>query len=319
MAIPKRKIKDSLFIFLFQGKRYLLALYKVLHPEDTTVTEDDIQIVTLNTVLVNGIYNDLGFLVRNNLLILVESQSTWSKNIIYRLFQYAAKTLEEYQESRKEDLYGTKALKLPLLEFYVIYTGDKKVPCELFLADLFKGEERQLKLQAKVISQIENNIIGEYIRFCHIFDEQRKKFGYTPKAIQNAMEICKKENVLMDYLASKESEVAGIMLSLWDEEKAIEIHMQAMEREARERGHQEGLKQGLEQGLEQGIEQGLEQGFEQGIEKGLEQGLVQGIGQGIYEAALRFLKTGKIKLEDILICFPELTTEDIANLKEEIN
>ena len=87
MVIPKRKIKDSLFIFLFQIKRYLLELYKVLHPEDTTVTENDIQIVTLNTVLVNGIYNDLGFLVRDKLLILVESQSTWSKNIVYRLFQ----------------------------------------------------------------------------------------------------------------------------------------------------------------------------------------------------------------------------------------
>lgn len=198
MVIPKRKIKDSLFIFLFQVKRYLLELYKALHPEDTTVTENDIQIVTLNTVLVNGIYNDLGFLVRDKLLILVESQSTWSKNIVYRLFQYAVQTLEEYQESRKEDLYSTKALKLPVLEFYVIYTGDKKVPDKLFLDDLFMGEEKQLQLYAKVISQVEDTIIGEYIRFCHIFDEQRKKFGYTTKAIQRAMEICKKEKVLTD-------------------------------------------------------------------------------------------------------------------------
>ncbi len=303
MAIPKRKIKDSLFISLFQVKPYLLALYKVLHPEDSTVTQDDIQIVTLNTVLVNGIYNDLGFLVRNSLLILVESQSTWSKNIVYRLFQYAAKTLEEYQESQKDDLYGTKPLQLPLLEFYVIYTGEKKVPHELFLADLFKGEEKQLQFHAKVISQVEDNILGEYIRFCHIFDEQRKKFGYTTKAIQNAMEICKKENVLTDYLASRESEVAGIMLSLWDEEKAIEIHMQAMEREAQERGLQQGRQEGLKQGLEQGLQQGLE--------------------QGAYKSALRrseaFLKAGKITLEDIPIFFPELTVEDIANLKKKIS
>ena len=161
----------------------MLELYKALHPEDTTVTENDIQIVTLNTVLVNGIYNDLGFLVRGTRLILVESQSTWSKNIVYRLFQYVAKTLEEYQESRKEDLYGTKSLKLPVLELYVIYTGDKPVPDKLFLENLFPGEEKQLQLYAKVISQAENNVIGEYIRFFHIFDEQRKKFGYTTKAI----------------------------------------------------------------------------------------------------------------------------------------
>lgn len=76
------------------------------------------------------------------------------------------------------------------------------------------------------------------------------------------------------------------MLSLWDEEKALEIHMQAMEKEA--------------------------------IERGLEQGLQQGLERGIYEAAVRVLKTGKITIEDILFCFPELTTEDISNLKEEI-
>ena len=38
--IPKRKIKDSVFTNLFQDKKYLLQLYKALHPEDTDVTED---------------------------------------------------------------------------------------------------------------------------------------------------------------------------------------------------------------------------------------------------------------------------------------
>ncbi len=31
---PKRKIKDSVFTNLFQDKKYLLRLYKALHPED---------------------------------------------------------------------------------------------------------------------------------------------------------------------------------------------------------------------------------------------------------------------------------------------
>ena len=43
---PKRKIKDSVFTNLFQDKRYLLQLYRALHPEDSSVTEDDIKDVT---------------------------------------------------------------------------------------------------------------------------------------------------------------------------------------------------------------------------------------------------------------------------------
>ena len=35
-STPKRKIKDSVFTNLFQDKKYLLQLYKALHPEDTT-------------------------------------------------------------------------------------------------------------------------------------------------------------------------------------------------------------------------------------------------------------------------------------------
>ena len=41
-STPKRKIKDSVFTNLFQDKKYLLQLYKALHPEDMDVTEDEI-------------------------------------------------------------------------------------------------------------------------------------------------------------------------------------------------------------------------------------------------------------------------------------
>ncbi len=46
-AMPKRKIKDSVFTNLFQDKKYLLRLYQALHPEDSGVTEDDIKDVTI--------------------------------------------------------------------------------------------------------------------------------------------------------------------------------------------------------------------------------------------------------------------------------
>ena len=71
--IMKRTIKDSVFTNLFQDKKYLIQLYKALHPEDKDVTEDKLTDVTIENVLTDNIYNDLGFIVGNRLMILVEA------------------------------------------------------------------------------------------------------------------------------------------------------------------------------------------------------------------------------------------------------
>ena len=44
--------------------------------------------ITIKHVMVDGDYNDLGFSVGNRLMVLVESQSTWSYNIIIRALMY---------------------------------------------------------------------------------------------------------------------------------------------------------------------------------------------------------------------------------------
>ena len=57
--------KDTVFRDMFSNPKYLLQLYRVLHSEDESITEADLEIVTLQSILLNGIYNDLGFLVRS--------------------------------------------------------------------------------------------------------------------------------------------------------------------------------------------------------------------------------------------------------------
>ena len=46
-----RQAKNSVFLNLFARKQYQLALYRELFPEDTMITEDDIEMVTLENVL----------------------------------------------------------------------------------------------------------------------------------------------------------------------------------------------------------------------------------------------------------------------------
>ena len=77
----KRNVKDSVFTYLFRQPEYTRQLYLSLHPEDSSVQEDDLQIVTLENILSNGQYNDLGMLVRKSLIVLVEAQSTFTANV----------------------------------------------------------------------------------------------------------------------------------------------------------------------------------------------------------------------------------------------
>ena len=53
--VMKRTIKDSVFTNLFQDKKYLLQLYKALHPEDTDITEDKLTDITIKNVLTDNI------------------------------------------------------------------------------------------------------------------------------------------------------------------------------------------------------------------------------------------------------------------------
>ena len=86
----KRTIKDSVFTHLFGDVNYTLKMYQALHPEDTTTTVDDIKIMTIESHLLNQLYNDLGFMVGERIIILVEHQSKWSENIVIRVFLYLA-------------------------------------------------------------------------------------------------------------------------------------------------------------------------------------------------------------------------------------
>ena len=83
--MAKRTAKNSVFLDPFQNKSYLLKLYKTLYPEDAAATEDSLTDVTITNVLTDNLYNDLGFIVNNRLMILIEAQSTWTMNILVRV------------------------------------------------------------------------------------------------------------------------------------------------------------------------------------------------------------------------------------------
>ena len=229
--VMKRTIKDSVFTDLFQDKKYLLQLYKALHPEDTDITEDKLTDITIKNVLTDNIYNDLGFVVREGkIVILVESQSTWTMNIIIRALMYMVQTYHDYFDRTKQNLYKSKKVKLPVPEIYVIYTGDRKTrPSEVSLAkEFFEGEQSSIDVKVKMIYDGEDgDIINQYVIFTKVCNEQIAIHGRSQKAVLETIRICKDRNVLAEYLGSKEKEVVDIMMVLYDEQEVMRSYVES--------------------------------------------------------------------------------------------
>ena len=260
--IAKKTVKDSVFTSLFREKKYLLQLYRSLHPEDTETTEEDLADITIKNILVDGIYNDLGFIAADRLMILVEAQSTWTMNIVVRAFLYLAKSWQDYIDKENMDLYGSKKVKLPKPELYVIFTGERTdKPDVISLTDeFFPGEGRFVDIRAEMIygddawRELESgeekryDIISQYILFSKIYDRQRKLYGRTRKTVTETIRICESRDVLKEYLKSRKKEVVDIMMTLFDEERILQIHVDNKIKENTEKVKKDMVKQMLKAG-----------------------------------------------------------------------
>lgn len=271
----KRTAKDSVFCDLFAQREYLLELYQVLHPEDMRTTADDLEIVTLERVVTDGQYNDVGFLAGNRLLMLVEAQSTWSENIVTRMFLYLAETYRRYIFKQNQYLHRAELVKLPAPELYVIYTGPRNVPDAVsFRTDVLGGANSALDLDVQVLRAGAPGVVGQYVEFTHIVDAVRidKSFSLDRKAGE-VVRRCIERGILVSYMEERRKEVEGIMFTLFDQERETQLYQEELKRIAQEEGWKEGHDAGFKSGRDEGIEQGIEQGIKQGIEQGIEQGI----------------------------------------------
>ena len=274
----KRTAKNSVFLDLFQDKKNLLKLYKTLHPEDTEATEDTLDIVTIDNVLTDNLYNDLGIMVGNNrLLLLLEAQSSWTVNILIRILLYLAQSYHEYFERTSQSLYKSTKVKMPKPELYIIYTGNKgKKPDIISLSqEFFDGADIDIEVKAKVIYESNTkDIINQYIIFCKVFDEQRKLYGMTKQAVKETIRICKDRNILREYLISREVEVVTIMMSLFDDEQIMKTYWKDMENTL--------------------------------------------VHKKDRETAERLIKKGKMSLEDIADCVSTLSFDELKEIEAEV-
>ncbi len=242
VRVVKRNVKSSVFTHLFSISKYKKELYLSLHPKEKDIEDKEIKTWTLSSIFTNIQINDLGLLVRDTLLVLVEAQSTWTLNILPRMLEYLAESYNRYVIETNQNIYGTKKVRLPKAELYVLYTGSKQIKDrEISFKKEFFNDNSPIEIRAKVISlKNSSKIVKEYIRFSKVLDNKNKLYNYTKKSINETIKYCITHNILKEYLKENKKEVYNMMTSVYDQDTAIEMCMREQYAEGRAEGKAEG-------------------------------------------------------------------------------
>ena len=246
----KRKAKDSVFTSLFKDPENVARLYMDLHPECKNVKASDVDIKTLTSVFVDSIYNDLGFVVKENgkdkVIVLVEAQSTWNPNMPLRMWFYLSETYRDYVKKTRQNLYGSKKIQLPPPEMYLIFTGKRKNKVKIMsLGDDFFGGEILKNMKIHVLYESDNTIYGEYIGFCKILDKNKNLYnGDTKKIFLKTFEECVEKSYLTEFLKNHKEEIYTMIDDLFDEETWKEIWLEDHDKEIMAKGEKKGREEG---------------------------------------------------------------------------
>ena len=193
----KTKPADSAFTMLFNIEEHVVDLYEVLTGE--RLDPHTIKSFRLEDGLVRSrLYNDVSFITHDNqLLVLIEHQSTLNPNMAFRILEYYVKLAGEYLKRNNVNIFGSKEIEIPKAKFFVVYNGKGRMP-ELPVLDL---GDVQVKAKVKNIHFEEladkspSNTVAGYARF---IDLAKTMSPYE------ALELLLEEGYLIEFLNDKE-------------------------------------------------------------------------------------------------------------------
>ena len=254
---PNYTLKDSLFIDLFSDKMRLIQLYKSLIDDQRQINPEDIEILTIQNIILRGIYNDLGFRVKDEIIILMEAQTIYTTNIVLRILFYLSETLKNYiidssENKNLNELYNTKPRIIPKIKLFVVYTGDKMMQDhDLHLKDVIVENDiiSDIDMKVRVLcTGNKSSILGQYILFTQIYSRQKKECKDIETAVKNTIEICMNDEILKEYLDYRKMEVQEMITAFMTQEEAFESFLKDEVRAGEKRGEKIGEKRGEEKG-----------------------------------------------------------------------
>ena len=251
-----REIKDGVFRLLFDSQESAAELYYAL--TGIKCRPDEVQIITITTVVSGKLKNDLAFIVRGKVMVVGEHMSSPCLNLPLRLLMYVGALYEKWIKMKGEEklLYGSKQYKIPTPEFVVFYNGTAARPEKevLFLSSAFElpGDEELGGLELKV--PVYNINIGmnrelfdkspklkQYAEFIAKVRECSKLYDDYVTAVQEATNYCIANGILADFL----KEQGGRVVSILTAEYNVEMHERVVREELKEDIAVKLLKMGL--------------------------------------------------------------------------
>ncbi len=245
-----RKYKDSVFRMLFDSKEELLSLYNAVNGTHYD-NVDDLEINTLEDGVFMKMKNDISFVFGFE-LNLYEHQSTKCGNMALRFLIYVSNLFASITE--KEDLYGSKLIKIPTPRFVVFYNGEGEMEDKSYyrLSDHFEKEiiPPELELTVTVININENrnpDIMDacKTLKDYSIFVAKIRKYAKImsiEEAVKIAIDECINEDILADFLRKQRAEVFEMSILEYNEE----LHLKNV--------HQDGYEEGVVIGEVKGID-----------------------------------------------------------------
>jgi hypothetical protein len=252
-----------LFNFIFgseEHKDWTLSLYNAVN--HTNYTDPSvIEFTTIRETLYLGMHNDVSFLI-SSLLNLYEQQSSYNPNMPVRLLQYAGNMYEQFIVINKKNKYGKTLIKLPVPKLVVFYNGPDERPEEetLNLSDAFPEELRdasdiQVRVRMFNVNMGKNDDLMTTCKplaeYAWIVDTIRKNEAMLRDtverekvldiAIDRTIDAIPDDFVTRTYLEAHRAEVKGMLLTEYNEAKAMELFRE----EGREEGRAEGRAQGM--------------------------------------------------------------------------
>ncbi|MBQ3508477.1 MAG: Rpn family recombination-promoting nuclease/putative transposase [Peptococcaceae bacterium] len=249
-----RNYRDSVFSLYLSEPERLIEVYNAVantdYPPDTQV-----EINTLTDVLYKNQINDLSFVLDNQIVVLIEHQSTINENMALRLFLYSARVYEKI--TKQKPLYKRKRVKIPVPRFIVLYNGNEPYPeyGEQKLSDSFIFQQVNPQLELKIdIYNINYEVNAEIVRRSKSLAEYSRFIGLIKmnladgltleEAIKQAIEYGMKHDIMKEFLETHGTEVANMLLSGWNMDEALAV--------SKEEGYEDGFEDGFEDGKEMG-------------------------------------------------------------------
>ena len=234
-----REIKDGVFRLLFDNPENAAELYSALKGADCS--PDEIQIITLTTIVSGQLKNDLAFVVRGRAMVLGEHMSSPYANMPVRFLMYLGQLYEKWIKMKGEEkyLYGSNLYKIPTPEFVVFYNGTATKPEKeiLRLSDAFEVETNtelgSLKLEVPVynINKGMNEELfkkspnlKQYAEFIAKVRELNNQYNDYAQAVREATNYCIANDILAEFLREQGGKIVSILTAEFDIEVAKRVY-----------------------------------------------------------------------------------------------